>query len=473
MHNTITSKSMHHLFNEEEDINEFINELYAIYNYSNDGFYVVNSSGVTVRANPAFEIITGIKAEEIVGKHMADLVKMGVFDQSVALDVIKCKQSKTIIQKTRNGKITLVTGNPVFNENNDVVRVVSNIRDITELSHLYDELFQSKQLLNSYFNLIKDLDLNVENLEIIAESPAMRDIIELASRLAQVETNILLLGESGVGKSVIAEMLHSLSPRKKEPLITVNCSAIPDNLLESELFGYISGAFTGANKTGKKGILEEADKGTVFLDEIGELPLNLQPKILRFLENKEITKVGSTVAIKVDVRLISATNRDLTKMVATGQFREDLFYRLNVIPINIPPLRERREDIIPMTIKFKDYFNKKYGYDRTISLSVLDLFQIYDWPGNVREFKNLMERLVVLSRFDIITTEDLPQEILKFKKMMSVDSTAQIPFPISLPEYIKEIEKSVIKQAINTAGSIRLAAKLMGVAPSTVVRKMR
>jgi PAS domain S-box-containing protein len=461
-----------HGWNSGAPENDFLNELIAAFYYSQDGVYIVDGQGVTVRVNPAFERITGITANEVVNKHMMDLVERGYFNRSVAMEVIKTKRPVTIVQTNRNGKVTLTTGNPVLNEEGEVVRVISNIRDITKMTELYEELSRSKLLLKSYSEMIGSLQ-PLEAEGVVAESESMRHVIELANRAAAVDSTVLLLGESGVGKGVIANLIYRLSFRSKKPFITVNCGAIPDTLLESELFGYSPGAFTGANKVGKAGLLESAHGGTIFLDEIAELPLTLQPKILHFLETGEIAKIGSTKQCKVDVRVIAATNRELKDMVAKGTFREDLYYRLNVIPITIPPLRNRKEDIIPLIARFVDSFNKKNKTNKSISSQVIDVLLNYSWPGNVRELKNLLERLMVLGASERVTLSDLPREIYDSVQLTYAEILPNnIAFPISLPKLIKNIEDNLIEAALLKAGSIRKAAALLGVNPSTVYRKM-
>lgn len=453
-----------------EELGELVQELLAVFNSSHDGIYVVDGNGYTVRVNPAYEAITGIKAEEVLGRHVGELVECGYFIPSVALEVLRSKRPVTLVQTNRNGKIVLTTGTPAFDESGDIFRVISNVRDITELIQLYEALSGTRNSLqnNAAYNL-KELGSD----ELVAESPAMRRVVHTATRLAQFDSTVLLLGEPGVGKGVIAKLIHRLSRRRDAPFVTVNCAAIPEQLLESELFGYTPGAFTGARRGGKMGLFESANSGTVFLDEIGELPLSLQPKLLQVLESHEVTRIGANRPTPVDVRIIAATNRDLEEMVKAGAFRRDLYYRLCVIPLFIPPLRERREDIVPLVLKFVDQNNKRYGTNKTVTPEVLDFCLAYQWPGNVRELMNLIERLFVLSPSSEIKLEDLPPEYAdKVRQSLTDLVNVELAFPLSLPEVVRQLEKTIVSRAVNQAGSIRKAARLLGIDPSTVCRKL-
>ena len=297
----------------------------------------------------------------------------------------------------------------------------------------------------------------------------MRNVVQFAERAAMNDSIVLITGESGVGKGVIAKLVHDMSSRGTKPMVSVNCGAIPENLLGSELFGYVAGAFTGASREGKMGLFEVANGGVVFLDEIGELPLNLQPKLLSFLETGELMRVGSTKVKKVDCRIIAATNRNLQEMVREGRFREDLYYRLSVIPINIPPLRERREDIIPLTIKFLKEINEKNGTNKIFSGNVLKMMEQSDWKGNVRELRNTIERYVVLSIDQEITMDDIPREDTG-NALCTAPSAEKLP--VCLPEIIQGIEDEYIELAMKKGGSIRKAAKLLDISPTSLFRKV-
>jgi transcriptional regulator with PAS, ATPase and Fis domain len=298
----------------------------------------------------------------------------------------------------------------------------------------------------------------------------MRHIYDLATWVGQVDSTVLILGESGVGKEVIAHTIVRSSDRRDEPFIKVNCGAIPENLLESELFGYEKGSFTGADRKGKPGMFELAHKGTLLLDEVAEIPLNLQVKLLRAIQEQEIMRVGGTKPIKLEVRIIAATNKNLDERVKNGEFREDLFYRLNVIPITVPPLRDRKEDIPPLIEHFLRRYNDKYKLSKTISPQVIERLVNYDWPGNVRELQNIVERMVVLTREDGISLINIPPQIkplVEKERYFHVDVADVIP----LKDALFQVEKKLIIKALQKYGTTRRAAEALGVDQSTVVRK--
>ncbi len=296
---------------------------------------------------------------------------------------------------------------------------------------------------------------------IVGRSEQILRVLDLVHRVAPTNATVLLRGESGVGKEVFAKAIHFLSPRANRPFITVNCGAIPESLLEAELFGYEKGAFTGAY-TSKKGKFELAQGGTIFLDEIGDLPLQLQVKLLRVLQEKEIERLGGTKPVKVDVRIISATNKDLESMVKRGEFREDLFYRLNVVPIFIPPLRERKEDIPVLAHHFVETFSKEYSKKVRLSQEALEAFMNYPWKGNVRELQNVIERMVILDTDGVLDRSDLPAELITERK-------AERRVPSANGKSIWEVEKEMIENALEECGwVIKEAAKKLGMTPRQV-----
>lgn len=455
-----------------QEVKRLNRELNAIIESSYDGFYITDGKGITLRINSAYQRITGIKPEEVIGRSMKELVEKGVYSQSVTLLVLEKRKPVTIMHDIKTGKRVLITGNPVFNEKGEIVRVVTNVRDITELINLKKQLEETRELTERYQLELQELrnrQINFDN--IVARSLEMKRILEIASRVAEVDTTVLITGESGVGKEVIARGIHMASKRREGPFIKVNCAAIPENLLESELFGYEKGAFTGANREGKPGMFELADKGTIFLDEIGELPLHLQPKLLRVIQDKELIRVGGADPVKLDVRIIAATNKNLEEMAKKGEFREDLFYRLNVVPINILPLRERKDDIPPLIIHFVNKFNGKYGLNKKISSKAVDYLIDYSWPGNVRELENVIERLIVLTKDDIIEPENLPASI------RGSDSKIGVSYlqgdSVSLKEAVEGVEKNLIAAALRKYGTTRKAARALNVNQSTIVRKAK
>lgn len=320
-------------------------------------------------------------------------------------------------------------------------------------------------------NEIKKDIFNISKM--IIEDSKMLEVLKMANRVSKVNTTVLVHGETGVGKEGIAKYIHYNSLRKEESFVAINCGAIPKSLIESELFGYEAGAFTGANKQGKIGLFELADKGTIFLDEVGELSQEVQVKLLRVIQEKEIERVGGLKPIKVDVRIIAATNRDLKAMIEENLFREDLYYRLSVFPIDIPSLRERKDDIIPLTKFFTDEINKMYGLRSSFSEDALISLKGYSWPGNIRELKNIVERSLVMSDSKVITEKDLPEVISKNTKIDEIEfSISNLSIKgYSLKDIIQKIEEEIIEDSMRRYGNIRMAAKALGVNPSTIVRK--
>lgn len=454
---------------------DLIRELDAIIEAVSDGLYITDGQGYTTRINSAYEKISGIKAEEVIGRHMQELVDVGYYSESVTLHVLQERKPVTITHKIKTGIEVMVTGIPVFDDEGNIVRVVTTVRDMETLSRMKQELKESKKLTTRYYNELEQLRLQQLELEdIVVESPPIREIIDLAIRLGQFNSTVLITGESGVGKEIIVKTIHraSQSDKKSGSLIKINCGAIPENLIESELFGYEKGAFTGAKKGGKPGLFELAENGTLFLDEVAELPLNLQVRLLRAIQEREIIRVGGTTPIKIKTRIIAASNKNLKELVMQGEFREDLYYRLNVVPIIVPPLRERREDITPLILHFLRKFNKKFNTSKKISLGLVDLLENYNWPGNVRQLENTVERLVVMVAEDLITLEHLPGE---FKGGLLADKNSPIYLGsnMNLRQIVARVEKEVINKAMNSAGTTREIAALLGVSQPTVVRKIK
>lgn len=450
-----------------EEINH---DLELIFLNSYDGISIVNDKGITVRVNPAMERLTGVKKEEVIGKDMRQLVKDGVFTDSVSLRVLENKEPTTIVQKSRAGKQTIMTGTPIKDQNGKIKNVVINIRDITELYNLNEQLERTMELTNRYQWEINELRRQViEQNDIVAESKEMQEILDLALRIAKVDSTVLLLGESGVGKEVLAKIIHKSSNRfQTGSFIKINSGAIPASLLESELFGYEEGAFTGARKNGKPGMFQLATKGTLFLDEIGELPLELQVKLLRVIQEQEVTPLGGVKPIKINVRIIAATNKNLKRMMEEGKFREDLFYRLNVVSIEIPPLRKRREDIPGLISHFLREFNNKYGFRKQFTSEALKLLINYDWPGNVRQLANIVERSLITSKGDKIGKEELSEEFTE-RKVWQFDFGDIIP----LNEAVDLVEKSLINKALEKYKTTYEVAKVLKVSQATVARKAK
>ncbi|WP_428562727.1 MAG: sigma 54-interacting transcriptional regulator [Solidesulfovibrio sp. DCME] len=449
-------------------------EMRAVIDSSFDGIFITDGEGITLLVNRAYERITGIRAAEVLGRNMRDLVREGFYDESVTLRVLKSRQSETIIQKVKTGKTIVVTGNPVDDEDGALWRVVTNVRDVTELQRLQEELEKLSALRDRYRLELASLRGTADGEgRIVVRSKRMREVHEQALRLALVDSTVLLLGESGVGKEVVAGIIHDHSARREGPFVKVSCAAIPETLLESELFGYVPGAFTGASRSGKPGVFELAQLGSLFLDEIGELPLGLQAKLLRVLQDRRVTRLGDVRAVPVDVRIMAATNRDLEAMLRQGAFRSDLYYRLSVVPLLVPPLRERPEAVFDFIYRFLARFNRQYGLSRQIDPDACDALAAWDWPGNVRQLENTMERLVVLSPGDIIGREAVLR-VLSGNGGTAAPLAATKPRPDgSLRDIVDKAEREALRQALAVHGSTRAAARALGVDQSTVVRKAR
>ncbi|MCL6610324.1 MAG: sigma 54-interacting transcriptional regulator [Peptococcaceae bacterium] len=432
-----------------------------------DGIGIIDSEGTLLRVNKSYERITGLsRKNNNVGRNVRDLQEEGTVSRAVALMVIEQKKPVTIVQRIRTGKEILITGSPVLDKKGNVSRVVCNIRDLNELNILkeLDECEQNRDKLE-----LKELRAKqLLHGELVYKSRAMQHIFELALKVAKVDSNVLITGESGVGKEIIVKIIHKASPRARKSFFQINCGAIPETLLESELFGYEGGAFTGARSGGKMGYFELCNGGTLLLDEIGEMPLNLQVKLLRAIQERQIFRIGGTTPIKFDVRIISATNRDLGEMVKNGLFRADLFYRLNVVPINIPPLRERTDDIIPLAIHFLEKFNAKYKTNKRFEPDVLLAFELYNWPGNVREMENVIERLIIINDEEIIGLHHLP---FNNEGVDTSGFSIDLKNPIPLRTASEILERKLIAKALQLFGSTRKAAKILGVSHPTVIRK--
>ncbi|MDM5338465.1 sigma 54-interacting transcriptional regulator [Fictibacillus enclensis] len=441
-----------------------MDKLEKVLEFSTDGIYVVNKEGKTLLVNSAYEEMTGFRREELVGKHMSELMSKGYFDQSVSLLVLDAKKRISILQKIgKQQKDVIVTGNPVFNESGEIQMVVTSVRDITQLNRMTKELTKAKSFSEMSQNRYTFMTDGSDE-QVIFESVRMKEVIQKVEQVASFPTSILLLGPSGSGKEVIADLLHQLSDRKDKPFIKVNCGAIPEPLLESELFGHVKGAFTGARQEGKIGLLELADKGTVLLDEIGDLPLALQVKLLRVLQEKQVQRVGGTKTKQLDIRIISATNQNLKELVRVGKFREDLFYRLQVVELNVPPLRERPEDIHALLQHFFAHFCKLYNVEKHISQDTLHILENYHWPGNVRELRNLVESMIVSVPSLTIEPVDLPPH---FRIQNHPESI------LPLKQRVKLFEKRLIEDALQRKPSIRKAAAYLGVDHSTLVKKIK
>ena len=464
------SRDVRAIINRLKRAEQLYDEVNTILETSYDGFTIIDGQGIITRVNKAHARITGSRPENMIGRHILDCEKDGELSNPVSMMVLKEKRRMTIRQQVKNGKYVTVTGNPVFDAEGNIQMVVCNVRDTSEIQAMQEKLLNTEMVYRVELEHLRRQQLHSD--PIIVASPSMLQVLETAEHIADKETSVLVLGETGVGKEVLVKKIHQMSSRRDGPFLKINCCAIPDNLLESELFGYEGGAFTGARKGGKPGLLEAARGGTLFLDEIGDISMDLQAKLLRVLQENEIVRVGGLKAIAVDNRFIFATHRDLRAMVEEGRFRKDLYYRLNVVPIFIPALRHRPDDIQPFLSYFLDKFNQKHGYDKQFSPQLVDVLRGYAWPGNVRELENLVERLVVSVVSGLIDVVHLPE--LGIATLAAGPGPAPVnpARPLPLREAVEALEKQLITQALLEQGSMGRTAAALGVDRTTILRKI-
>jgi PAS domain S-box-containing protein len=443
----------------------------AIINSTSEGLWICDADATVLRVNPASERLNDIRARDVVGRNMRDLVAEGLFDRSATLEVIRTRAPVNMLQ-SRGGRTLMLTGAPVFDDAGQLIRVVVNEKDLTEIDALRRQLEEQEALKDRIRDQMLERQLEEsESQRFIARSPPMQRALRQAIKVAAVDSTVLLLGESGVGKGLVAELIHKHSSRAKRPLIKINCGAIPESLIEAELFGYEKGAFTGAQASGKAGYFEVADGGILFLDEVAELPLSSQVKLLRFLEDGRVTRVGGTQGRDLDVRILAATHRNLHAMVESGAFRLDLYYRLDVIPLHIPPLRQRSDCIVPALRHYLDHFGERVGVRRRFSRAATEALLAYSWPGNMRELMNLCERLAVMTEGEVIEVADLPADIAAVPGR-SADA-AGWPEGATLARAIEETERAMLLRARKRHGSQTRMAAVLGVDQSTVARKMK
>lgn len=442
-----------------------VKELNAVIDSSYDGIYISTPEGVNLRANDAIERLTGIKKDFFVGKSLDHLISLGVFNDVVTAKVVATKEVYSTIQRVNTGKETLVTGSPVFDDKGNLYRIITNVRDVSELFRLKKELEAKEKEKARLENELKQVHAISLNETLIFQSSAMQKISKTISKISFLDVSVLITGESGVGKEIVAEQIHKLSDRSLTGgFLKINCASLPKDLIESELFGYEEGAFTGAKKGGKIGLFEAADKGTILLDEIGELPIDMQAKLLRVLQDMEFNRIGSTKMIKTNTRILAATNQNLKQLVEEGKFRKDLFFRLNIIPIEIKPLRERKEDIDVLAIHFLAKFNMKYKKNVNLPLDMLTLLKSFHWPGNVRELSNVIERYVVLSG---------EKEIILEYVSLADHSAINTESITDLRKAVHYYEQKIIMDALNKEKSSYKAANKLGVSQSYIARRLK
>jgi len=437
-----------------------------------DAICITDHDGVVVFLNERHSELTGIPRESLLGKSAVEMMRHGLFDMVINPEVVKTRQSHSSIQHA-NGRKLILEGTPILDAKGNVAFVITFIRDVTTLADLKRKLAIQKKLLDT-FQTIDDRAYAKYPMEI--HSPAMRRLYTQIDHIADTDATVLITGETGVGKDVIARHIHSVSPRSEKSFIKADCSSIPENLIETVLFGYTGGTFSGADRQGKVGLIEAASSGTLFLDEIGELPLAMQSRLLRLLQDREIMRVGATSPTRVDVRIVAATNRDLDRAVRKGDFRSDLYYRLKVAVIKLPPLRERRADILPMAHGFLDFFCAKYKRSMTISPEADEALLRHSWPGNARELENLIQGLVVTGGKGTIGVRDLPfaPRTQRSSERECDGSLADVDIEgRTFKEIMLDIEGGILRRAIDEFGSVKEVSRRFGINRSTIFRKLR
>ncbi|WP_019119724.1 sigma-54 interaction domain-containing protein [Brevibacillus massiliensis] len=452
----------------------FSHRLIDIMNAITDGIYVTDKHGNTVWLNDASEKNLRRPRSEFIGKNSLELEEAGIFTPSVVRMILETGRPVSTVQSVNSDCQYLVTGHLLRDEQGEIEYIVIHSRDITQAVQLTNQFEELESLLSLYSDEIRKIKL-AQNTEgpgesFIGKSLSYRAITQLIEKISAVEATVLITGETGVGKNVVARRIHQVSRRSNEPFIEVNCGAIPESLIESELFGYKKGAFTGANVNGKIGLVQLAHRGTLYLDEIAELPLHLQSTLLQFLQSRTFRPVGDTEVKKADVRIIAATNSDLKELISQGKFRADLYYRLHVVPIHIPALRQRREDIPPLVSFFLKSCNEKYRKQRRISKEAMALLQAYDWPGNIRELENTIEFIVITAKTNPITHDDLPEP---FHCQPADPHQPGIEKRDSLPEKLEQVERELIKDALRRHKTTRKTAAALGVSQSFLIRRLK
>lgn len=439
---------------------EFSNEiLQKILDNSPNEFYVLDKDARIVYINKACERHYGIKLKDVVGKLNDELISKEYWKPLILPRLFKEKKSVIMKQVSYVGKEIITTAIPLLNDQQEIELIITTSQDAS-----YKDLYiPDEQEINE-----ADQAAIYKN-NIITNNKEMSNIVKICEKVAKVDATVLIQGESGTGKGVIAKYIHQKSSRNKAPFLSLNCATIPEELLESELFGYKDGAFTGATKGGKQGLLELADGGTVFLDEIGDISPKVQAKLLKVIQEFEFMPVGGKQPKKVNIRILSATNRNLYEMVQNKEFREDLYYRLHVVNLKIPPLRERKEDIIPLTYHFLSEFNRKHQMNTIISEEALNTFYNYSWPGNIRQLENMLESLVVTSD-GIIKVQDLTDLLIENKKESPVNEEIS---DCSLLASLEEVEKNIVINSYTKYRNTRKVADDLEISQSKAARLVR
>lgn len=446
--------------------------LEALNHYYKESIFITDGEGNIIYINVEGARRVGLSREELMQSNVEQLVKDGVYDHSTSWQAIQTRQEAVSALTYKTKSSTISRSIPIFSDDGDVEMVITTNMSAERNKEWEAIIAKERDTMARMQRELDHLRLQ-ENSNFIAGSPAMKSVMQTIEAIAPTDSNVVILGESGTGKDMMARLIHQKSARSEKAFISINCAAIPEQLLESELFGYEGGAFTGALSKGKIGLFEAASGGTIFLDEIGDMPLALQSKLLRALENREIRRVGGVKNIPIDVRIICATNVNLQTMVAEKQFREDLYYRLSVFLIQLPPLHERKEDIIPLAESFLKDLNEKYGTRKTLAPVSIETMLTHRWPGNIRELRNVMERIFVVSPGNELIFTPTPTADYAPQDTGSQGEFTPIENFSSLKSFVDTAERWFIERTLEECGGgIGETAKRLGIHRSVLYRKL-
>lgn len=451
---------------------DIMKELFKAASFS--GVLITDGEGMVIYVDDNFKASYGLDADLLLGRSVFDLEEEGYFRPSSAAIVLKTGSEITRIQTLKDGQHVIVSAFPVFDQNKKILKVVTFTRDMGQhikIKNMYEELMDKVRQYEKTMDELSYESLVIDNF--FTNNGSFQKTLKALQSTAKYNINLLLLGETGVGKNLLAKKVHELSDYKDGRFVEVNCGALPENLIESELFGYERGAFTGADQKGKKGLFEVANGGTLFLDEVSELPMQSQAKLLKVLQDSQVRRIGGSQSIKIDCRIISATNKDLSREVEQNRFRQDLLYRLNTVTFTLPPLRERREDIVTLSNSILEKANKKFGLEKMIDKDVMNAFNTYDWPGNVRELENVIYRMVVTSEDQIITKDALPADLMDSLGHGPQQNHTSIYDVSDLQFALDQYEGEIIRHAYLKYGTSIKVAQALNISQATAARKIK
>jgi transcriptional regulator with PAS, ATPase and Fis domain len=445
---------------------EYSSELSGLFDlYIDENIWVTDGSGKTIFVSAAVAYKHGVPQEKLIGRYVQDLEKEKLFSPSATLEVLRTNRQSAVLQQIIDGRLCVAVGIPTFDNDGNIQRVLTITRDCASQIEIGDALIRDE--------LGEAIDEPDEffSRRFITQNPGMRNMLQVAKLAAPTDSTILIEGESGVGKSLLAKLIHEASTRTDGPFLSINCAVIAESLFESELFGYVSGSFTGADRHGKAGLIEAAQGGTLFLDEVEEMSLSQQVKLLEVIQDRRIKRVGSTEPINVDVRIICATKKNLARLVAEAKFRMDLFYRLNVVTLKLPPLRDRKEDIPHLARRIAASINENYGLSKTFSRAAMEKLCSYDYPGNVRELGHAIEQAMVMTEGHRIDVPDLPEKIRAISGREHFDGVAVLAL-VPLAAATEQAEKQLLRLAMEHYETKEEIAAALGIGKTTLWRKL-